>query len=117
MSDGLTLARIDLGPYFRLLESDVSPLASGVITEMVGLLIESKGPPVAIGDFCEVRTSSGRSIRVQVIGFRNGCVLSMPLEETDGLQLGDKLIARSHEARVKTSSSLLGRVLDGFGRP
>src|SRR5690242_8580539 len=117
MSDGLTLARIDLGPYFRLLESDVSPLASGVITEMVGLLIESKGPAVAIGDFCEIRTGSGRSIRVQVIGFRNGCVLSMPLEETDGLQLGDRIVARRQEARVKVGPELLGRVLDGFGQP
>jgi FliI/YscN family ATPase len=117
MSNALPLARIDLGPYFRLLESDVSPLASGVVTEMVGLLIESKGPGVAIGDFCEIRTAGGRSIRVQVIGFRNGCVLSMPLEETDGLQLGDRIVARQQEARVKVGPALLGRVLDGFGRP
>jgi FliI/YscN family ATPase len=84
---------------------------------MVGLLIESKGPAVAIGDFCEIRTSSHRRIRVQVIGFRSGCVLSMPLEETDGLQLGDQIIARTSDARVKVGPGLLGRVLDGFGHP
>jgi flagellum-specific ATP synthase len=58
----------------------------GEVTEMVGLLIASRGPVVSIGDFVEVRTASGRSIRSQVIGFRNDRVLSMPLEETDGLQ-------------------------------
>ena len=55
------------------------------MTEVAGLLIESRGPSAAIGDFCEVAASNGRRIRTQVIGFRNGRVLSMPLEEIDGL--------------------------------
>ena len=113
----ISFPRIDFGPYFKLVEEGFSPVGSGVVTQMVGLLIESKGPSVAIGDFCEVRTAGGRSIRIQVIGFRDGHVLSMPLEETDGLQLGDKVIARSREARVRVSGALLGRVLDGFGLP
>ena len=87
------------------------------MTEVVGLLIESRGPSAAIGDFCEVQTSSGRRIRTQVIGFRNGRVLSMPLEETDGLQLGDTVVARSEDARVEVGPGLLGRVIDGFGKP
>src|SRR5579863_4438450 len=89
----------------------------GEVTEMVGLLIASRGPVVSIGDFCEVRTSSGRSIRSQVIGFRNEQVLSLPLEEMDGLQLGDRVIARSNESQLRVSPALLGRVLDGFGQP
>ena len=63
----------------------------GEVTDMAGLLIASRGPVVSIGDFIEVRTSAGRSIRSQVIGFRNERVLSMPLEETDGLQPGDRV--------------------------
>src|SRR5438477_7015186 len=89
----------------------------GQVTEMVGLLIASRGPVVSIGDFCEVRTSSGRSIRSQVIGFRNESVLSLPLEEIDGLQLGDRIIARKDDALLRVGPGLLGRVLDGFGRP
>jgi len=89
----------------------------GEVTEMVGLLIASRGPVVSIGDFCEVRTASGRSIRSQVIGFRNEQVLSLPLEEMDGLQLGDRVIARKNEALLRVGPQLLGRVLDGFGRP
>jgi flagellum-specific ATP synthase len=117
LNQSLLSNHIDLQPYFQLLDTPGAPVASGVVTEVVGLLIESKGPAAAIGDFCEIQTSSGRSIRVQVIGFRNGCVLSMPLEETDGLQLGDRIVARSEDARVKVGPGLLGRVLDGFGRP
>ncbi len=72
---------------------------------------------MAIGDFCEIATAGGRRIRTQVIGFRNGRVLSMPLEEIDGLQLGDAVAARSEDARVEVGPGLLGRVIDGFGKP
>jgi FliI/YscN family ATPase len=89
----------------------------GEVTEMVGLLIESRGPAVAVGNFCEVISSSGRIVRTQVVGFRNGRVLSIPLEETDGLQLGDMVIARAEDSRVGVGPDLLGRVLDGFGVP
>lgn len=89
----------------------------GHVTEMVGLLISSRGPAVSIGDFCEVHTSSGRVVRSQVIGFRDGQVLSMPLEEIDGLQLGNRIVGRKEDARLPVGPDLLGRVLDGFGRP
>ena len=89
----------------------------GEVTDMTGLLIASRGPVVSIGDFVEVLTSSGRSVRSQVIGFRNERVLSMPLEEMDGLQPGDRVIARRDDALLRVGPGLLGRVLDGFGRP
>ena len=108
---------ISFAPYFAELDR-VSPLRwTGEVTEVVGLLIESRGPHVAIGDFCEVKTSQGRLIRTQVIGFRDGRVLSMPLEETDGLEMGDPVAARSGDARVEVGPGLLGRVIDGFGKP
>ena len=108
---------IALAPYFAELER-VNPLRwTGQVTEVVGLLIESRGPSAAIGDFCEVQTADGRRIRTQVIGFRDGRVLSMPLEEIDGLQLGDPVAARSEDARVEVGPGLLGRVIDGFGKP
>ncbi len=56
-------------------------------------------------------------MRTQVIGFRDGHLLSMPLEETGGLRLGDAIVARSTDARVAVGDALLGRVLDGFGQP
>jgi flagellum-specific ATP synthase len=89
----------------------------GEVVELVGLIVESRGPAAAIGDFCEIRTRGGRAIRSQVIGFRNGRVLSMPLEETGGLCLGDKVISRGGQGDVDVSQELLGRVLDGFGTP
>ncbi|MGC2657682.1 MAG: FliI/YscN family ATPase [Bryobacteraceae bacterium] len=111
------MENLNFRPYFQALDRMDPFLLSGEVTEMVGLLIESRGPSVALGDFCEVQTSGGRRLRTQVIGFRNGKVLSMPLEETDGIQLGDRIVARTSDARVHVGPQLLGRVIDGFGRP
>jgi FliI/YscN family ATPase len=52
-----------------------------------------------------------------VVGFRDGRVLLMPLDDIGGLQPGDVVVARPGEARVEVGPQLLGRVLDGFGKP
>src|SRR5215470_7440229 len=97
-SEPMTESRISLQPAIQEVSRiELLPWA-GEVTELVGLLIASRGPVVSVGDFCEVTTASGRVIRSQVIGFRNGRVLSMPLEETDGLQLGDRIVARKGDA-------------------
>jgi flagellum-specific ATP synthase len=91
---------------------------SGRVREMAGLVVTSDGPAAGVGDFCEIQSSQGkRSVRAQVVGFRDGRVLLMPLEELGGLQPGDVVIARPGEARVEVGPQLLGRVLDGFGKP
>jgi flagellum-specific ATP synthase len=109
--------KLDLKRYHQTL-ARLDPFRwTGTVKELVGLLIESEGPAAAVGDFCEIRCADGRRIRSQVVGFRNGRVLSLPLEETGGLQLGDPIVARRDEARVAVGQALLGRVLDGFGAP
>jgi len=106
------------------LERYLAPLAGldllrwrGVITNVTGFVIESQGPSSPIGGFCEIQTRNGRKIRTQVAGFRNGRILSIPLEEIDGLEAGDPIFARVDDSQVNVSPALLGRVLDGFGKP
>lgn len=108
---------LDLSPYFEDLESYDLLHWVGHVCEMVGLLIESEGPAAALGDFVEIETGAGNRIRCQVVGFRDGRVLSLPLDEPVGLQLGNRVITRKHDAQIGVSSDLLGRVIDGFGKP
>lgn len=108
---------LNLNPYFLDLESHDLLHWVGHVREMVGLLIESDGPSAAVGDFCEIQTNAGNRIRCQVVGFRDGRVLSMPLDEPVGLQLGNRIVARKQAAQIGISEALLGRVIDGFGRP
>jgi len=114
----MTVTRsVDLGPYIaRARCTELLPW-TGEVVELVGMLIASRGPLAAVGDFCEIQTAAGRRIRAQVVGFRDGRVLSMPLEEIDGVQLGDTVVARQDDAEVAVGPALMGRVLDGFGRP
>src|SRR3954452_12930856 len=113
----MILEKIDLTSCINALET-IDPFQwTGEVSEMVGMLIESRGPAAAVGSFCEIRTSSGRIVRTQVVGFRNGRFLSIPLEEVDGIQLGDRIIAREEDSRLGFGMFLLGRVLDGFGNP
>ncbi|HFA59875.1 MAG TPA: FliI/YscN family ATPase, partial [Rhodospirillales bacterium] len=95
----------------------IDPLVwTGRVTKIVGLLVESDGPSAAVGDLCEL-AAEGRRIRAQVIGFREGRVLLMPLEEIEGLQAGDRVFARRDAARIGVGPKLLGRVVNGFGEP
>jgi flagellum-specific ATP synthase len=97
---------------------DLDPLRrTGEVTEMTGLIIKSDGPLVAVGEVCEIEAPGGRRILVQVVGFREGKVLSMPLEETDGLLAGSTMVARAGASTIRVGPGLLGRVLDGSGRP
>ena len=79
---------------------------TGRVREVVGLLVTSDGPSAGVGDFCEMHASGGnaaggsRVVRAQVVGFRDGRVLLMPLEETGGLQAGDTVVARPGEAHA-----------------
>ena len=91
---------------------------SGRVREVVGLVVASDGPAAGVGDFCEIHASgSNRVVRSQVVGFRDGRVLLMPLEDIGGLQAGDTVVARKEDARMQVGPGLLGRVLDGFGKP
>ncbi len=108
---------VDLKPFVSAVDA-IEPMRwSGEVSELVGLVIRSQGPVAAVGDLCEIRTASGRRVPTQVIGFRDGQMLSMALEEISGLQPGDTIVARSNDSRISVGPGLLGRVVDGFGTP
>ena len=54
---------------------------------------------------------------MQVVGFRDSIVLSVPLGDTIGVRAGDRIVARAGALSVGVGESLLGRVIDALGRP
>jgi FliI/YscN family ATPase len=106
-----------LAPYFtRLARIETAPMVGHVI-RLVGLLIESSGPAASVGESCEVRTRRGNVLPVEVVGFRDGRLLSVPLGDTAGIRPGDPIVSVGHALTVPAGRALLGRVIDGFGRP
>ncbi len=90
----------------------------GAVNRAVGLVIESQGPPVRVGDLCDVvGETASEMATVEVIGFREKTVLSMPLGNLHGVRLGTKIVARDKPAMARVGPGLLGRVLDGLGNP
>jgi flagellum-specific ATP synthase len=91
---------------------------NGRVVQVVGLVIESQGPDVQIGDLCEVRFRNRSTVlRAEVVGFKTDRVLLMPLGELSDIGPGCDVLSMGHSLGVNVSSALLGRVLDGLGNP
>ncbi len=91
---------------------------SGTIANVVGLTIESIGPQAAIGEILRLCTPKGEYVaECEVVGFRENRIIAMVLGQTHRLMPGMKLIATGRSLEVGLSPALLGRVLDGLGRP
>ncbi len=99
---------------------DAEPIKmSGKITQIIGLVIESRGPNVSMGELCYInsRFPGVAPIPAEVVGFREGLVLLMPIGEMQGIGPGCEVISAQKTLQVKVGPQLLGRVLDGLGNP
>ena len=89
----------------------------GHISKVVGMTIESQGPQCSIGDLVQINASNSKSCVAEAVGFRDGKVLLFPLEGMEGVGSGDSVTRISSGLRIPVGSALLGRTVDGLGRP
>jgi len=109
---------LNMSHYWNSLAATDTLVKVGTVKRAVGLTIESQGPPVSVGTVCEIPTEDAKdSVPVEVVGFRDQRILSMPLRTINGVKLGDKIIARKPTPCIRVSPLMLGRVLDGLGEP
>jgi len=93
-------------------------LRRGHVSELIGLIVEATGLEAEIGEVCQIDTGRGRAaVPAEVVGFRSGRTLLMPLGELHGVGPGTRVTATGAPLQVRTGDALLGRVLDGLGRP
>jgi flagellum-specific ATP synthase len=91
---------------------------SGKVTEVTGLLIKGFLPGASVGSICAIESPiSSKPLYAEVVGFKDRQVLMMALSEMRGVTLGSKIVLSKSIATVKVSDDLLGRVVDGLGRP
>ncbi len=108
--------KLDIRKYKNLYEIKVKKL--GRVSRIVGLTIESIGPDAAVGTLCHIKGGlREESILAEVVGFRDNNILLMPLGDTSGIGPGCIVEAQDGPIEIKVSESLLGRVVDGLGRP
>jgi flagellum-specific ATP synthase len=90
----------------------------GRVSDLIGLIIEATGVQVEIGEVCMVGDGRDRpSVACEVVGFRGGRTLLMPLGELHGIGPGTSVFPTGSPFRVAVGEPLLGRVIDGLGNP
>lgn len=106
-----------LKPYRERLNEIPELIVEGKLTRMVGLTLEAEGCRASIGSLCQVVTSSGKTIAAEVVGFAGTRLFLMPTGDTHGLEPGCRVIPMGKNSLANVGFGLLGRVLDGAGRP
>ncbi len=91
---------------------------AGRVRRVTGLIVETTPMPLPVGSLCHVFSRLSRqAVEAEVVGFRENATLMMPLGEMRGIGPGDRVESSTTEQVVAVGNHLLGRVLDGMGRP
>lgn len=90
---------------------------SGRLTRVVGLTLEASGCQLVIGDHCVVEGVGGQQVDAEVVGFDGDKTFLMPIGSADGLKPGAMVTPVQAINEIAVGWSLLGRVLDGAGKP
>lgn len=123
--------------HVSLVESVEPALTLGRLTRINGLVMEASGIRLPLGASCRIVAQSGATVEAEVVGFNGDRMFLMPTDDVSGLapgasvhpippaprppRLGDAFLpVRRSTDRAKhlpVGSALLGRVVDGAGRP
>jgi len=91
----------------------------GRVARIEGLAVEVTGAQgaVSLGGQCAVTIGKHKKIPCEVVGFRDGRALVMPLGPLDGITLGARTDFEDRPACIYPCTAWLGRVIDAFGNP
>ena len=104
--------------YLRRLDAFNPVKWTGRITKVLGTTLECEGFRSSVGDLCRVYSIQGtRPIFAEVVGFREGRAILMPLSNLHGVGPGSQVTQWRKPLGVRVGDFLLGRVLDGLGHP
>lgn len=99
----------------------------GRLTRATGLVLEATGLQLPLGATCVIERQNGsetHEVESEVVGFNGQRLFLMPLEEVEGVLPGARVYAKNISAeglqsgkQLPLGPALLGRVLDGSGKP
>jgi flagellum-specific ATP synthase len=116
----MTAAVVNRDPRWMSALAAAAPRRTGVVTGTVGLVVEVLGLPAAVGELVRIE-GPDREISAEVVAVGAGAagprLTCMPLGATTGLRAGLRVRATGSGLTVPVGAELLGRVLNGLGRP
>jgi type III secretion protein N (ATPase) len=90
----------------------------GRVTQVTGTIIRAAVAGARVGQLCILRDpDGGEDVKAEVIGFAEGAALLTPIGDTRGISPRTEVIPTDSALTVPVGMELLGRVLDGLGRP
>ncbi|QDK39113.1 FliI/YscN family ATPase [Bdellovibrio sp. NC01] len=109
---------LNLEKYSDLVDTTHLTRDSGKVTEVNGMLIKGYLPGASVGSIVQIAPAgTEKTFLAEVVGFKDKHVLMMALNDMRGVALGSKIILSRQIATVRAGEELLGRVVDGLGRP
>ena len=91
---------------------------TGRVTQVIGTIIKAVVPSVKIGEVCILRQpGEDFELKAEVVGFARDAALLTPLGDMYGISASTEVIPTGRSHMVPVGPGLLGRVLDGLGRP
>jgi FliI/YscN family ATPase len=105
-----------LDPALDQLQGVQRLVLMGRVTRVVGQVIESSSIPAAMGEVCRISTTE-RSVLAIVAGFHERGVMLLPVDDIEGVHPGATVRPLGRSLYVPVGAGLVGRVLDGLGRP
>ncbi len=98
---------------------DVRPIdVKGRVIQVVGTIIKASVPGVKVGEICILRNPwEDHEIQAEVVGFTKEAVLLTVLGQMIGISAQTEVIPTRRVHQVPVGKTLLGRVVDGLGRP
>lgn len=92
-------------------------IVEGRLKRVTGLTLEAVGCRARIGSRCHVLDADGEAIEAEVVGFAGDSVFLMPVGELSGVMPNARVVPLAGGRSVPGGEGLLGRVIDGEGRP
>ena len=99
------------------LEGMVSPQCFGRLTEVHGFSLAARGCTGAVGSRCRIELDAQHCVDCEIVGFEDGKARLLAFDDTASLVPGAKVLPAHTPGQLRADGSLLGRVIDGLGRP
>ena len=122
-TDTSTLEQVDQNDFISAAMSKLSiaPLSHckhiGSVIAFDGYIVKVSSLPCIVGSLCSIENESGATVTGEVVRIDEASVDIVPHDNSFAIAIGDKVILLEVSQKVEVGSELLGRVIDGLGKP
>ena len=122
-TDTSTIEQVDRNDFIgsAMSKLSIAPLSHckhiGSVIAFDGYIVKVSSLPCIVGSLCSIENESGATVTGEVVRIDEASVDIVPHDNSFAIAIGDKVILLEVSQKVEVGSELLGRVIDGLGKP